>query len=292
MTRSLGYLNGRFIQLSENVLPLEERGLQFSDSVYEVVKVYNGVPFTLPEHIERLNHSATSILLDLPIPSEKIMEIVKDGISQLNMDHGTVYIQITRGNADRNHEFPENSRENIIMIWKTGLAGLSGTISEGKSLITVPDERWSNCFIKSTCLLPNVIAKEKAVRNGFYEALFIRSGEIKECSSMNIFLVKDGIIKTPPADQSILNGITRQKVIEVAKRAGLVVLEVKLSMDDVEVSDEVFITSTTKEVVPVTKVDQFSIGDGKPGETYKLIHQLFSKAIEEECRTVIESQSE
>lgn len=284
LRKSLAYINNRFVQLSENVLPLEERGLQFGDSVYEVIKVYNSVPFTLMEHIERLFHSASSIFLTIPTSNEEMIQIVNEGIRSLDMKQGTVYIQVTRGNAERNHAFPETTKENVILIWKAAEETFSSNnITEGASLLTVPDERWHNCFIKSTCLLPNVLAKEKAVKNGYDEALFIRNGEIKECSSMNIFLVKDGIIKTPPADQSILNGITRKKVIEVTKEVGMVVSEIKLTIDDLEASDEVFITSTTKEVVPVTKVDHFIIGNGKIGDTFKRIHHLFKTAIEKEC---------
>ncbi|MRH41191.1 amino acid aminotransferase [Aquibacillus halophilus] len=281
INKSVAYFNGDFIKVDDAVMPLEERGLQFGDSVYEVIRVYNGKPYTLIEHLQRLLISSESIMLASPNVME-LEELVLQGIDKLQMQSGTIYLQITRGSASRNHEFPIDAHQNLMAIWKVD-EGVISTPDQGVKLKSFPDERWKKCFIKSTCLLPNVLAKEKAKRKGCYEALLIRDAEIKECSAMNVFIVKDGVVKTPPADQSILNGITRQKVLSLASQNGLLTSETVLTIEDIEVADEIFITSTTKELIPVTQVDNFIIGNGKLGENFSLIHRLYKEDVIREC---------
>lgn len=283
MNKNLAYFNERFIRLDEPVLPVEERGLQFGDGVYEMIRLYRGVPFTLKEHLARLEQSAQSVMLVLPKTVEEIAAVVKAGIEQTGIGDGTVYIQVTRGTAPRNHLFPEGVSSNLYIIWKEGVPALDKERAEGVRVFTFPDERWNNCYIKSICLLPNILAKEKAYQRGGHEAIFIRDSEVKEGTSTNLFVVKDGVFKTPMTDQSILNGITRQKIIEILKKHDIPVLETRLTMEDIEVADEVMITSTTQEVVPVVKVNDGLVGSGKPGAHFQKLMAWFQIEVDHAC---------
>ncbi|KQL43418.1 hypothetical protein AN963_28585 [Brevibacillus choshinensis] len=280
MSKNLAYFNERYVRLDEPVLPVEERGLQFGDGVYEMIRLYRGVPFTLKEHLVRLEQSAQSVMLVLPKTVEEIAAVVLAGIEKTGIGEGTVYIQVTRGTAPRNHLFPEGVPSNLYIIWKEGVPVLEKERTEGVRVFTFPDERWNNCYIKSICLLPNILAKEKARQKGGHEAIFIRDNEVKEGTSTNLFIVKDGVFKTPITDQSILNGITRQKIIQILKGHDIPVLETRLTMEDIEVADEVMITSTTQEVVPVVKVNDWVVGSGKPGAYFLKLMAWFQMEVD------------
>jgi len=283
LSKNLAFFNERFIGLDEPVLPVEERGLQFGDGVYELIRIYRGIPFTLKEHLTRLEQSAQSILLVLPKTVEELAELVQAGIDRAGINEGTVYIQVTRGTAPRGHLFPGGIPSNLYIIWKEGVPSLDKQRSVGVKVFTFPDERWNNCYIKSICLLPNILAKEKAHQRGGHEAILIRENEIKEGSSTNLFIVKDGVFKTPVADQSILNGITRQKIIDILKQHDIPVLETRLTIDDIEVADEMLITSTTQEAVPVVMVNHRVIGTGKPGPYFQKLITWFQIEVDQTC---------
>ncbi|MDF2682260.1 MAG: dat [Brevibacillus sp.] len=283
MNKNLAYFNERFIRPDEPVLPIEERGLQFGDGVYEMIRLYRGVPFTLKEHLARLEQSAQSVMLVLPKTVEEIAAVVIEGIEKTGIVDGTVYIQVTRGTAPRNHLFPAGVASNLYIIWKEGVPVLDKERAEGVRVFTFPDERWNNCYIKSICLLPNILAKEKAHQRGGHEAIFIRDNEVKEGTSTNLFIVKDGVFKTPMTDQSILNGITRQKIIEILKKHDIPVLETRLTLEDIEVADEVMITSTTQEAVPVVMVNDGAVGSGKPGAYFHQLMAWFQAEVNHSC---------
>jgi len=283
LSKNLAFFNERFIRPDEPVLPVEERGLQFGDGVYEVVRIYRGIPFALKEHLARLEQSAQSIMLALPKTVEELAKLVQAGINQAAITEGTVYIQVTRGTAPRGHLFPGGVPSNLYVIWKEGVPALDRQRAEGVRVFTFPDERWKNSYIKSICLLPNILAKEKAHQRGGHEAILIRENEIKEGASTNLFLVKDGVFKTPVADQSILNGITRQKIIDILKQRDIPVVETRLTMDDIEVADEMMITSTTQEAVPVVMVNHRAIGTGKPGPYFQKLIAWFQAEVDQAC---------
>jgi D-alanine transaminase len=283
MEKSLVFFNNRFVGIDELVLPVEERGFQFGDGVYEMLRVYNGIAYTLKEHLERLVNSSESILIDLPKKIDEIYSLIEDGINRLQMKEGTIYIQLTRGTSPRNHYFPEGTDANLTITFKNEIINFERKQKEGVFVFSFPDERWKNCYIKSICLLPNILAKEKARQKGGHEALLLHEGVVKEGATTNIFIVKDGVIKTPRADQSILNGITRQKVIKLLKTQGIPFSETLLTMEDIKIADEVILTSSTQELIPVVRVDDFVIGEGVPGNYYKTIQKLYHKDISMEC---------
>ncbi|MFT9847357.1 D-amino-acid transaminase [Aneurinibacillus sp. REN35] len=287
MGQNLAYFNGRFIELDEPVLSIEERGLQFGDGIYEMLRIYDGHPYTLTEHIERLSASAEAILLELPVSKKDLVDLVYNGITRSGIQEGTVYIQITRGSSPRNHLFPQNVAANLYLIWKEGVSDLTQMREQGITTRIFEDERWSNCYIKSLCLLPNVLAKEKAHRQGAHEALFVREGKLKEGSSTNVFIVKDGIFFTPVADRSILNGITRQKMMELLRVHGVRIEERDISVAALKDADEVLVTSSIQEALPVVQVDETVIGAGVPGPYFKKLLMWYKEEVQR-AATVIE----
>ncbi len=270
------YLNGTFIPLDEASVPINDRGLLFADGIYEVIVSRKSRPFLLEEHLTRLERSAASISLKLPISITKFSEIIDTGINKAGFSESMIYIQITRGTESRRHDYSNEIRANLIMTFRPRPEYATALFSHGVAIISVPEIRWSRCDIKSTSLLPNVMMKQKAVDQGCQEALFVTSdGIIRECTTANIFFVKDETLLTPPANQHILNGITRSFILEKAKSHNLKHAERDCSFTELCQADEVFITSSTIDLIPVVKVDNINIGNGRPGPISQAIKNFF-----------------
>ncbi|MEM1502698.1 D-amino-acid transaminase [Domibacillus sp. 8LH] len=275
---AIGYLNGKIINSDDPVLPIDERGHQFGDGVYEYIRVYSGRPFMMKEHLDRFFKSAEAIKLNLDHSREDIEEITAGLIKRSELSDCDIYMQATRGIAPRNHLFP-NVPASISMTVKPFRA-MDETLREnGASIKLLPDERWQNCWIKTLNLLPNLLAKQEAFEAGAFEAVFVRDGVVTEGSSSNLFLVKEGELITPPATKHILHGITRMAVIDIAAELGIPVKEETFAPDAVLKADEVFLTSTGIEIVPVTNADDQKIGSGKPGNITKKIYEAFMKRV-------------
>ncbi|KZN94960.1 MULTISPECIES: D-amino-acid transaminase [Aeribacillus] len=278
---SIGYVNGRFVDLNEPVIPIDERGHQFGDGVYEVIRVYNKKPFMLREHLERLQTSAEAIKLKLDQTLEQYEQLIKEAIEKSALTDCDVYLQITRGVAVRNHLFPDVSVSTTMTVRPA--KQLPHHLREnGVSAIFHDDERWANCYIKSLNLLPNILAKQTAHEKGSYEAILVRDEYVTEGSSSNVFIVKNGTIYTTPLSKHILSGITRMAVKSIIETEGLTLVEEKFTKEDVLESDEVFITSTTSEILPIVTVDGQKIGTGKPGEIATTLYQKFQEKIANE----------
>ncbi|MDR9793439.1 D-amino-acid transaminase [Aeribacillus pallidus] len=278
---SIGYVNGRFVDLNEPVIPIDERGHQFGDGVYEVIRVYNKKPFMLREHLERLQTSAEAIKLKLDQTLEQYEQLIKEAIEKSALTDCDVYLQITRGVAVRNHLFPDVSVSTTMTVRPA--KQLPRHLREnGVSAIFHDDERWANCYIKSLNLLPNILAKQTAHEKGSYEAILVRDEYVTEGSSSNVFIVKNGTIYTTPLSKHILSGITRMAVKSIIETEGLTLVEEKFTKEDVLESDEVFITSTTSEILPIVTVDGQKIGTGKPGEIATTLYQKFQEKIANE----------
>lgn len=278
---SIGYVNGRFVDLNEPVIPIDERGHQFGDGVYEVIRVYNKKPFMLREHLERLQTSAEAIKLKLDQTLEQYEQLIKEAIEKSALTDCDVYLQITRGVAVRNHLFPDVSVSTTMTVRPA--KQLPRHLREnGVSAIFHDDERWANCYIKSLNLLPNILAKQTAHEKGSYEAILVRDEYVTEGSSSNVFIVKNGTIYTTPLSKHILSGITRMAVKSIIETEGLTLVEEKFTKEDVLESDEVFITSTTSEILPIVTIDGQKIGTGKPGEIATTLYQKFQENIANE----------
>jgi len=259
------YWNGEFIPYGEVKVPLEDRGYLFADGVYEVIRVYGGKPFALGRHLERLKRSSMAIELPFLLSTEELSAAAERLIALDNKKGDTIlYIQLTRGAAPRSHIFPDVVRPNLWMMLKPFLKEID--YRNGVKAITVPDERWSRCYIKSISLLPNVLACQKARREGAFESIMIRDGFVTEGSSSNFFMIDEGILKTPPLTNYILPGITRQIVLELCNRKKIKYSETHIGLGEIYCAQEIFLTSATIEIVPVVCVDRVNIGTGNPGE--------------------------
>ncbi|MET1030251.1 D-amino-acid transaminase [Domibacillus tundrae] len=275
---AIGYLNGKVISSSDPVLPIDERGHQFGDGVYEYIRIYNGRAFMMDEHMDRFFKSAEAIKLNLGQTREEIIAVVDDLIGRSGLSDCDVYMQATRGIAPRNHLFP-NVPASISMTVKPFRA-MDETLREnGAKVKLLPDERWQNCWIKTLNLLPNLLAKQEAFEAGAFEAVLVRDGIVTEGSSSNIFLVKDGKLITPPATKHILHGITRIAVLSIAAELDIPVEEKEFAPDFIFEADEAFLTSTGIEIVPVTSADDRAIGDSKPGAVTTKIYEAFMKRV-------------
>ena len=233
----------------------QDRGYLFGDGIYEVVFVYDKKPFAFKEHFARFEQSAKKLELAMPYDVSTFKKLTDELISKNNIENGMVYIQMTRGVAPRNHLYERNMQSVVTGFAKSvSLENIAKSQASGISTYLTEDIRWLRCDIKSLNLLGNVMAKRKAADFDCQEAIQHRDGTVTEGSSSNVFIVKNGTLKTHPSTNLILNGITRQIVITLALENGISVLEEAFSVDDLLNADEVFITSTTMEVTPVTKL--------------------------------------
>ena len=275
---SFSLWNDQIVKNEEVLVDKEDRGYQFGDGVYEVVKVYNGELFTATEHIDRFYDSAEKIRITIPYTKDKLHQLLHQLVEVNNIDTGHVYFQITRGAGPRNHIFPGDDVKPVI----TGNAKENPrpleNFEKGVKATFVEDIRWLRCDIKSLNLLGAVLAKQEAYEKGCYEAILHRDEIITEGSSSNIYGIKDGVLYTHPANNLILNGITRQVIIKCAAEIGLTVNEQAMTKEQLLAMEEVIVSSTTSEVTPVIEIDGTVIGNGTPGEwTRKLQAQFETK---------------
>lgn len=269
--------NDQVIEDEKVVIDKEDRGYQFGDGIYEVVKVYNGQFFTLDEHLDRLYESAEKVRITIPYTKDKMAMLLNELVEKNEINTGHVYFQVTRGASPRQHTFPEGVNA-IITGNAVENARPEANFENGVKATLVEDIRWLRCDIKSLNLLGAVLAKQEAYEKGCYEAILHRGETVTEGSSSNISIIKDGVFYTHPANNLILNGITRQVILKCAAEIGLPVKEEAFTKSDLLAADEVIVSSTTSEVTPVIEIDGTVIGGGKAGEwTRKLQAQFDTK---------------
>jgi D-alanine transaminase len=278
------WLNGELTDYSTARVSIDDRGFNFGDGVYEVIRVYDSKPFALERHLKRLERSAAGIEMSLPMGLEEIGALAKELTGKAGLDSAEIYIQLTRGAARRNHLLPTRAEPTFLVGVRQTRDVPSELLQTGCSVITRPDERWARCNLKTICLLPNVLAKEAAHRAGALEAVLIRDGVVTEGTSSNIFIWKSGRLVTPLADNRILPGITREIAIELAVRLGYEVVERDIKQDEMLSADEMFLTGTTVELMPVVKVDHHVIGNGRPGDVRGDLHAAFRDTVERNSR--------
>ncbi|HUF27338.1 MAG TPA: D-amino acid aminotransferase [Gemmatimonadaceae bacterium] len=272
----LVFLNGRFIDSSEARVSVEDRGFLFADGVYEVIRIYEGRPFLMDPHMARLRDGLAAIRI-----AGADVDAIPDIADRLLRDNGlaageaTIYIQVTRGQAPRAHAFPPEAEPTVYVATPPFRGHPAAYFEEGTAAVTVPDTRWSRCDIKSIALLPNVLANQAAKERDAFEALFVRDGVLIEGSHSNLFGVRDGELVTYPACNYILDGITRRFVIALAETEGIPVRLAALAVGEIDALDELFLSGTTTEVMPVTRVDGRPIADGRPGPITHRLRQAY-----------------
>lgn len=277
----LGYSlwNDKIVKDEEVIINKEDRGYQFGDGIYEVVRVIDGKFFTLNEHLDRFFESAKKIRLTIPYTKEQLENLLKELVKANKLKTGYVYFQLTRGYAPRVHHFPSDATPvltgNTVVMERP-----FETMKNGVKATFVKDIRWLRCDIKTLNLLGAVLAKQEAVEKECYEAILHRDGVVTECSSSNIFGIKDHILYTHPANNFILNGITRQVVLQCAKEINLEIKEQAFTTEECLQMDEVFLTSTGSEITPIIEIDGQKINNGQIGEWTSKLQSQFNKKIE------------
>jgi D-alanine transaminase len=279
-------LNGELIERKDAKVDIEDRGYQFGDGVYEVIRVYNGKMFTVENHLNRLSESCEKIGLNPGYTKGELKTKLEELIGKNKIDFGTVYLQYSRGISPRNHAFPGGDVPAAFVAYTREAARPEDNIKSGIKAILTEDIRWLRCDIKSLNLLGNLLAKQKAAQSGCFEAIQHRGDIVTEGSSSNVFIVSDGKLVTHPADHFILNGISRQKVLEISRENDIPYEEKPFAIGDLLGADEVFISSTTAEVMPVIGIDGSPVKDGKPGKLTQKLQGLFLEKIEKECGSI------
>jgi D-alanine transaminase len=278
----LVYLNGKYLDYEHALLPVDERGLQFADGIYEVALVWGGQFVDLDRHLARLQRSATAIELELPLTLGEIREIAEELLRRERRTQAALYLQVTRGVAPRDHRFPTPGVPPTVIAYLKDATIDREALQHGVSAITEPDLRWLRCDIKTVSLLPNVLARQHAAARGVREAIQVRAGVgVTEGSATNIWMVHQGSIVTAPDSSWILSGIVRSVVLELAKAEKLPVAERFASADELLQMDEVFMTSTTSFVMPIVEIDGKQVGDGEPGPVTVRLQELYLERLDQ-----------
>jgi D-alanine transaminase len=274
----IAYVNGRYVPHAEAAVHVEDRGYQFADGVYEVIAVHRSVLVDEKGHMDRLDWSLGELDIAWPMTPRAMGTVMGEVVRRNRIRDGIVYLQVTRGVAPRNHEFPANAEAAVVMTARRIRPFNVETNSQGIDVITVDDIRWKRCDIKTISLLPNVLMKEQAARAGAYEAWMVDGeGQVTEGTSTNAWIVtKDGDLVTRQTDNKILSGITRAAVMEAAQSAGIEFTERSFTVDEAKTAREAFLTSTTLFVKPVVRVDGEAIGNGHIGTLTARLLDLYS----------------
>jgi D-alanine transaminase len=265
----IAYVNGRFGPLAEAVVHVEDRGFQFGDGVYEVVRTYQGRPFSLDAHLARLARSARALRLPWDRSASDWAALIDEGLRLSAFAETKIYIQLTRGQAPRDHPFPAGISPTTVLTFRELRPPEQSTRDNGVSAITLEDLRWGRCDIKSLNLLGNVLARQQAKEAGAYEAILVRDGLVTEGSVSNVMIVRDGVLFTAPEGPRILSGVTRTLVLDVARKSGVSVEEACVTQQQLYDASEVLLTGTTVEILSVVTVDGRPIGGGMPGPVSK-----------------------
>ncbi|MDD2684915.1 MAG: D-amino acid aminotransferase [Gallionella sp.] len=271
------YLNGAFMPVEQATVSVLDRGFIFGDGVYEVIPVYSRRAFRLEEHLARLQHSLDCIQLPNPHDLSEWINIVNEVIARNGKNDQYLYLHVTRGAAKRDHAFPNPPVRPTVFVMSNPLTHPPAELLEsGIDCITVSDNRWLRCDIKAISLLPNVLLRQAAVDAGCAEAILIRDDSfLTEGAASNIFVVKNGILLAPPKDHLMLPGITYDVILELAETNAIPHEVRRIDKAEVFDADELLMTSSTKEVLAITTLDNKPVGNGKPGMMFTRLYQLY-----------------
>ena len=278
--KDITYINNKFIEHTKAKVSIEDRGFLFADSIYELISVFNKEIIDTDQHLNRLNSSLKKIKIKYNFNKKKFKKIFKKLIKLNNIVNGYIYIQITRGVAERKHEFPKQYKPTTIIFTKHLIINKK-MYEKGVKIITIPDLRWLRRDIKTTALLPNILSKQLAVEKNAFESWFIDNGNITEGSASNAWIIKNlNTIVTHPANNKILKGVTRDTLIKILKKNNFNVIEKPFNLIEAKNAKETFLTSSTLSVLPVIKIDNYNISNGKPGNITKKIMHLYNNYID------------
>jgi len=269
------YLNGEFMPIAQARIPVLDRGFIFGDGVYEVIPVYSRHPFRLAEHLRRLQDSLNSIKLVNPHDDPTWMRLIQHLVELNEPEDQSLYIQITRGPAKRDHAFPKQITPTVFLMSNPLTTPPQQQVSEGVPAITAVDNRWLRCDIKAIALLPNVLLRQEAIEAGCVEAVLLRDGFMTEGAASNIFVVRNGVMLAPPKNHLMLPGITYDVVLELARAHGIRHEIREIAEAELRSAGEIWMTSSTKEVLAITRLDDAPVGDGRPGPVFARMFALY-----------------
>ncbi len=270
------YLNGRFMPLEKAAISPLDRGFIFGDGVYEVIPVYNGHLFRLDEHLRRLDLSLAGIRLAPPHDHRAWRTILEEILRRNPGTEQSVYLQVTRGVARRDHAFPQDTRPTVFVM-SSPLEPMADSVRQrGVAAVLLEDIRWQYCHLKTIALLPNLLLRQEALDRGAVEAVLVRDGEVTEGAASNVFAVHGGRVVTPPKGPRLLPGITRDLVVELGRAHGLPVAEETITPEQLRTADEIWLTSSTREILPVTRLDGRPVGSGSPGPCWQRMMALYA----------------
>jgi D-alanine transaminase len=275
----IAYVNGRYVPHHEAAVHIEDRGYQFADGVYEVTAVKNGRLVDEDRHLERLGRSLEELRIRRPMSDAALKLVSRELLRRNRVRDGIIYLQVTRGVARRDHGFPADAPPALVMTAKSTKGPAAKAVEEGVKVITIPDQRWARCDIKSVALLPNILGKQQAREAGAFEAWQVdRDGNVTEGTSSNAWVVTGkGEVVTRRADVAILNGITRRAVLDIIAEERLTLAERPFSVEEAKAAREAFLTSTTSLVLPIVRIDDTAIGGGKPGAFTRKLREHYQK---------------
>lgn len=278
----VSYVKGRYLPHRDAVVHVEDRGYQFADGVYEVIAVRGGRLIDGPAHMARLARSLAELRIAPPLADSALGVVIEETVRRNRVRDGIVYLQVTRGRARRDHAFPRDVKPALVVSARAARPPSEQQIEEGVRVISAPDQRWARCDIKSVALLPNVLAKQAAREQGAFEAWQVdREGYVTEGASTNAWIVaKDGTLITRPADHAILNGITRMRLIDLARKAGMRIEERAFTLAEAKAAREAFLTSTTAYVLGVVQIDEATIGNGRPGAVTLELRRMYEEFVQ------------
>jgi len=275
--RDVVFLNGEFLPLEEARVPVLDRGFIFGDGVYELVPVYSRVAFRLDEHLARLERSLGEAKIRNPYSRQRWREIIYQLVDAQPFEDQGVYFQVTRGVAKRDHAFPRDVPPTVFMMANPLVNPPREQVEAGGAAVSAQDNRWLRCDIKSISLIGNVLLRQVSAEAGAAETILFRDGKLTEASASNVFIVKRGVIVSPPKSSLILPGITYDVVAELA-RAGGVPLEFReIAEAEVRAADEIWVTSSSKEILAIVSLDGRRIGDGRPGPLFRRLYELYQE---------------
>jgi len=276
---NVAFINGAFVPLADAKVSIEDRGFQFGDGVYEVIRTYKGCPFSIEAHLARLDRSAAALDLTQPYSRAEWTGHILEGVKRAAYPEAKIYLQITRGVAPRDHAYSDDATPTVVMTVREFHPLDRSVQATGVDAMTTEDIRWGRCDIKSVNLLANVLARQQVKQARVFEAILVNSGLVTEGAVSNVMVVQGGTVVTAPEGPRILSGVTRAIVLDLALSEGVSTQERFVSQSDLYTADEVFLTGTTVEVLAVIRVDGKVIGDGRPGPITQRLAASFASRV-------------
>ena len=285
------FLNGKFMPVEEARVPVLDRGFIFGDGVYELIPVYSRVPFRMDEHLARLERSLAAVRIRNPYSRAEWRDIILQLVAKQPFEDQGVYFQVTRGVAKREHAFPKDAVPTVFVMSNPLVNPPQELVERGAAAVSAVDDRWHRCDIKSISLIGNCLLRQVSADVGAVETILFRDGFLTEASASNVFIVRNGVVLSPPKSNLILPGITYDVIAEIAQAAGLALEYRDISEAEVRGADEVWVTSSSKEVLAIVTLDGKPVAGGRPGPVFRRVHALYQEFKQKVMRAGKERQA-